>query len=320
MPRAVVTGAAGFIGSHLSESLLADGWEVTGLDCFSDHYERWLKETNLEALQDEPGFTLEEADLDDVVLPGLIADADLVFHLAARPGVRDSWLNFQDYAAANIVGSKAVFEAAATAGVRVVYASSSSVYGDASSFPVTEASPRGPISPYGASKLMTEILAGAYAASFGLDAVGLRYFTVFGPRQRPDMALSRFIEAIVEERAISIYGDGLQRRDMTFVGDVVAATRQAGEHGRAGVVYNVASGTQRTLLEILGELGEVLDVELDLVHEDAKAGDVRDTWGDISLAAADLGYRPQVALRDGLEQQAAEAERRRRRRSAQAAR
>ncbi|MGB8840518.1 MAG: NAD-dependent epimerase/dehydratase family protein, partial [Aliidongia sp.] len=173
------------------------------------------------------------------------------------------------------------------------------------------AHPLHPISPYGASKVMTEVLAGAYASSYGLDAVGLRYFTVYGPRQRPDMGLSRFIEAMVEERAIPLYGDGLQQRDMTYVGDVVGATVAAGERGRSGAAYNVASGAPRALLDILGELGEVLDSPLRLAHEAPKAGDVRDTWGDIECAATDLGYRPCVSLRDGLERQATEAARRR---------
>jgi len=176
---------------------------------------------------------------------------------------------------------------------------------------VTESTPLAPISPYGASKASSEILAGAYAASFGLDAVGLRYFTVYGPRQRPDMGLSKFIEAIVAGRPIQLFGDGMQRRDMTYVGDIVAGTRLAAEHGRAGVSYNLASGVQLPLLDILRELGEVLELPLRLAHEETKAGDVRDTWGDFALAAADLGYEPRVPLREGLARQAAEAERRR---------
>jgi UDP-glucuronate 4-epimerase len=311
MPRALVTGAAGFIGSHLSERLVADGYSVTGLDSFSDHYQRELKELNLSGLAAEPRFELAERDLAREPIADLFEDLDIVFHLAARPGVRDSWVDFDDYVSANIVGSRLIFDAAASAGTRVVYASSSSVYGDATSLPVSEEHPVHPISPYGASKVMTEVLAGAYASSFGLDAVGMRYFTVYGPRQRPDMGLSKFIEAVVAGKAIPLYGDGLQRRDMTYVGDVVAATIAAAEHGRPGAVYNVASNAPRTLLDILDELSEVLGQPIDLAREDSKPGDVRDTWGDIGLAAADLGYSPAVPLRDGLEQQAAEAARRR---------
>lgn len=311
MSRMLVTGAAGFIGSQLAERLVADGHDVIGIDSFSDHYARDLKELNLAALDEHPQFRLVAVDIARDPILDLFTDVDIAFHLAARPGVRDSWSDFNDYAQANIIGSRAVFDAAATTQTRVVYSSSSSVYGDASSLPVSEEHARHPISPYGASKVMTEVLAGAYAASFGLDAVGLRYFTVYGPRQRPDMGLSRFIEALVDGRDIPLYGDGLQQRDMTYVGDVVEATIAAGKSGHPGAVYNIASGAPRALLEILGELSDVLDLELRVAHEPAKPGDVRDTWGDITLATRELDYSPSVTLREGLERQVAEAARRR---------
>jgi UDP-glucuronate 4-epimerase len=311
MSRTLITGAAGFIGSHLAERLLAEGHEVIGIDCMSDHYARDIKGLNLSGFIDEPRFEFLEADISCEPLIKLFSEVDVAFHLAARPGVRDSWSEFQDYVNANILGSRAVFDAAAATQTRVVYASSSSVYGDAPSLPVSEDSKLHPISPYGASKVMTEVLAGAYASSYGLNAVGLRYFTVYGPRQRPDMGLSRFIEAAVEQREIPIYGDGLQRRDMTHVGDVVEATIAAGERGLAGAVYNVASGAPRPLLEILETLGTVLELPLRLAHEAAKPGDVRDTWGDIAQAETDLGYTPAVALQAGLEGQAVETARRR---------
>lgn len=306
-PRALVTGAAGFIGSHLCERLLAEGYDVTGIDSFSDHYAHELKELNLQEVATEPRFQLLERELSDGPLAPYVEDVDVVFHLAARPGVRDSWVSFNDYVEANIIGSRLVFDAAAAAGTRVVYASSSSVYGDAASLPVSESQQLKPISPYGASKVMTEVLAGAYAKSFGLDAVGMRYFTVYGPRQRPDMGLSRFIEALAEGRPLPLYGDGLQRRDMTYVGDVVDATLLAANRGRSGVAYNVASNAPRSLLEILDLLAEVMGVPLELSREDAKPGDVRDTWGDIDLAARDLGYAPGVPLYEGLDRQVAEA-------------
>jgi UDP-glucuronate 4-epimerase len=303
----VVTGAAGFIGSHLSERLIADGHAVIGIDSFSDHYSRALKELNLSALSAEQRFELIERDIADEPIRDLLDDVDAVFHLAARPGVRDSWTEFSDYVSANIIGSRAVFDAAASVKTRVVYASSSSVYGNAPALPASEEQPLHPVSPYGASKVMTEVLAGAYASSYGLEAVGLRYFTVYGPRQRPDMGLSRFIEAAVAERPIPIYGNGLQRRDMTYVGDVVDATLAAATRGSAGTVYNIASGTQRTLLDILKELGDVLSLPLHLAHEDTKAGDVRDTWGEITRASNDLAYTPATSLHHGLERQAKEA-------------
>jgi UDP-glucuronate 4-epimerase len=307
----IVTGAAGFIGSHLAERLIDDGHWVTGIDSFSDHYARELKELNLSELSSEPRFELVERDLASEPVADLLDDADVVFHLAARPGVRDSWSDFLDYVNANVVGSRTVFDAAAATGTRVVYASSSSVYGDAATLPVSEGHRLHPVSPYGATKVMTEVLAGSYGSSYGLEAVGLRYFTVYGPRQRPDMGLSRFIEAAMREQQIPIYGDGLQRRDMTFVGDVVAATVAAANDGRPGSVYNVASGAQRTLLEILDELSSAFGTTLDLAHEDSKPGDVRDTWGDISRAATELAYAPAVSLQDGLREQVAETRRRR---------
>ena len=311
MKRVLVTGAAGFIGSHLSTRLLGEGLEVRGVDCFSAHYERPLKELNLASLMGEKRFHLIEADLALTKLPELIEGADVVFHLAARPGVRDSWSDFSDYVHANVLATRAVFDACARAGVRVVFASSSSVYGDAARLPVKEGIDLHPVSPYGATKAMGELLAGAYASAFGLDAVGLRYFTVYGPRQRPDMGLSRFIEAAVAGEPLRVFGDGKQLRDMTYVGDAVAATVAAAWRGHSGAVYNVASCAPRSLLEILGELEEVLGLELVLEHEGRKAGDVRDTWGAVQRAREDLGYEPTTPLREGLRRQVAEAKLRR---------
>jgi len=309
--HALVTGAAGFIGSHLSTRLVEEGFVVRGVDSFSPHYDRYLKEQNLAALAGERRFQLTEVDLAGADVLGLIEDVDVVFHLAARPGVRDSWSDFNDYVHANVNATRAVFDACAAARIRIVFASSSSVYGDAAQLPVDEENKLHPISPYGATKVMTEVLAGAYTASRGLEAVGLRYFTVYGPRQRPDMGLSRFIEASWAGESIRVFGDGRQVRDMTYVGDAVAATVAAAKRGRPGAVYNVASSAPRSLLEILRELEAVLDEDLRLEFEERKAGDVRSTWGSIERSRSELGYEPTTPLREGLEQQVAEAARRR---------
>ncbi len=311
MLHALVTGAAGFIGSHLSTRLIGEGFAVRGVDSFTPHYDRSLKELNIAELVSERHFELIEVDLALADVSELIEEIDIVFHLAARPGVRDSWSDFDDYVHANVRATRSVFDACAAAGVRTVFASSSSVYGDVARLPADEETSLRPVSPYGATKVMTELLAGAYAASLGLEAVGLRYFTVYGPRQRPDMGLSRFIEACCTGEPIRVFGDGRQLRDMTYVGDAVAATVAAAERGRPGTVYNVASCAPLSLLEILGELEAVVGFELHLEHEQRKTGDVRDTWGSIELGRAELGYEPRTTLHSGLERQVAEATRRR---------
>jgi len=311
MKPVVITGAAGFIASHLCEALLAAGCTVYGVDAFSPHYARELKELNLLASVAHKRFAFHELDILDPALDELVGEAKWVFHLAARPGVRDSWSDFEDYNRANILGTRAVLDATARHHVRLIYASSSSVYGNAVELPVSEAAPLRPVSPYGASKVMTEMLSGAYARSYGLETVGLRYFTVYGPRQRPDMALARFIEAMLAGREVLLFGDGRQLRDFTYVGDVVAATVAAAERGRAGAVYNVASGNARPLLEVLDALGDALNREPRLAFDTTKAGDVRDTWACTDLACRELGFQAETSLTEGLAAQVREAKRRR---------
>jgi UDP-glucuronate 4-epimerase len=232
----VVTGAAGFIGSHLSEDLLSGGHSVIGIDSFTDYYERGLKERNLQGSTASERFRLLEVDLSTVDLSQIFAGVDGVFHLAAQPGVRGSWGDtFAVYLRDNVLATQRVFEAAAQLKVRVVYASSSSIYGDAESYPTPESTPPMPRSPYGITKLTCEHLARAFVSG-GLDAIGLRYFTVYGPRQRPDMAFTRIARAVLTGGTFTIFGTGAQSRDVTYVADAVSASRAIMERGRSGAV------------------------------------------------------------------------------------
>jgi UDP-glucuronate 4-epimerase len=289
--RYVVTGAAGFIGSHLTEALLANGHEVVAVDCFTDYYEPALKEENASA------FDVARLDLaeEELALDGF----DGVFHLAGQPGVRSSFADFDVYVRRNIVATQKVFESAARAGVRVVLASSSSIYGDAETYPTAEDARPQPISPYGITKLACEHLARAY----GLDAVLLRYFTVYGPRQRPDMAFARVVDALVRGDSFELYGDGLQSRSFTFVSDVVDATVAAMQRGEARATYNVGGGTEATMRDAVATLEDVSGRTLDLVVRPAAAGDVRRTAADTRRIERDLGWRASTALADGLRAQ-----------------
>jgi nucleoside-diphosphate-sugar epimerase len=309
-PTVLVTGAAGFIGSHLCERLLRDGFAVHGVDSYSSHYSRRLKELNLEGLRDHPDFRFHLRDLVGAPLDELLAGVEVVYHLAARPGVRDSWDFFDDYAHANILGAKQVLDACATHGTRYVYASSSSVYGNSPVLPAVEQLAPKPISPYGVTKVMAEVMAGSYMEAHGFDVVGLRYFTVYGPRQRPDMAIARFIEAAQTGNPIVVFGDGRQQRDFTYVDDVVEGTILAARHGKPGEVYNLASSTPIPLLDVLDELRELSGRDLEVEFVESQTGDVRDTWGDIGKAEREFGYRPRTGLKEGIAAQFRETERR----------
>jgi nucleoside-diphosphate-sugar epimerase len=286
--RFIVTGAAGFIGSHLTEKLLADGHEVLAVDSFTHYYEPALKEENAAA------FEVLRLDLAEDELP--LDGVDGVFHLAGQPGVRSSFADFDLYLRRNILATQKVFESAAHAGVRVVFASSSSVYGDAETYPTAEDARPRPISPYGITKLACEHLAHAY----GLDAVLLRYFTVYGPRQRPDMAFARVVDALARGDSFELYGDGLQSRSFTYVGDVVAATAAAMERGSAGALYNVGGGAEATMRDAIATLEDVSGRTLDLVARPVVAGDVRRTAADTHRIERDLGWRATTDLGVGL--------------------
>jgi UDP-glucuronate 4-epimerase len=287
----VVTGAAGFIGSHLAEALVAGGHDVRAIDCVTPYYDARLKEENVAALE------LERLDLAEDELD--FRGADAVFHLAGQPGVRSFGSVFADYLRDNVLATQRVLEAAAAAGVRVVLASSSSVYGDAERFPTREDVEPHPVSPYGVTKLACEHLARTYAQSFGADAVTLRYFTVYGPRQRPDMAFARMIAALVEGRPFELYGDGSRSREFTYVADAVRATIAAAA-APSGAVYNVGGGSEASMDEAIAVLQRVAGRELEVERGPVAAGDMRRTAADTSRIGAELGWRPTTALEDGL--------------------
>lgn len=291
----VVTGAAGFIGSHLTEALLSRGHEVRAVDCFTDYYDPALKEENAAGL-DVTRLDLADEDLD-------LAGVDGLFHLAGQPGMRSFGEVFEDYVTRNLLASRRVFETAAGAGVRVVFASSSSVYGDAERYPTPETAGPRPLSPYGITKIGCEQLAYAYASSFGLDAVVLRYYTFYGPRQRPDMAFARIADALARGTAFELFGDGLQSRSFTYVADGVDATIAAMERASASAVYNVGGGREATMREAISILENVSGRSLELVEKPVAAGDMRRTAPDVTAIERDLGWRATTPLEDGLQAQ-----------------
>jgi len=293
----VVTGAAGFIGSHLAEALQASGHDVVGVDCFSDYYDPGLKEENAR------GLDVRRLDLAQDPLAGLLAGADGVFHLAGQPGVRSFGDVFEHYVRRNVLATERLLEAAAAAGTRVVLASSSSIYGDAEAYPTPESTLPRPISPYGITKLACEHLARAYGVGFGLESVVLRYFTVYGPRQRPDMAFTRILRALAEGAPFELYGDGSRSRGFTFVADAVAATVAAMELAPAGATLNVGGGAEATMREAIAVCERVSGRTLDLRTVPEAAGDVRRTAADTSRIRAELGWSPQVSLEVGLRAQ-----------------
>jgi UDP-glucuronate 4-epimerase len=296
--RYVVTGAAGFIGSHLAETLIAAGHDVLGVDSYTDYYERSRKERNA------AGLDVLDADLAEAALAPILAGADGVFHLAGQPGVRASWgASFQLYLRRNVLATQRLFEAAADAGVRVVFASSSSVYGDAERYPTAEDVTPQPISPYGITKLACEHLAVAVGRARGLESVSLRYFTVYGPRQRPDMAFTAMLEALARGETFRLFGDGSAARSFTYVGDAVAATIAAMERGRAGGIYNVGGGDEATMNEAIELAERISGRKLDVERTGAAAGDVRRTKADVTKAVEELEWAPQTDLEAGMQTQ-----------------
>jgi nucleoside-diphosphate-sugar epimerase len=303
--RALVTGCAGFLGSHLSERLIDQGLEVVGVDCFTHYYPPELKRRNLMRLLDEPGFELLMLDLSRDPVTGLLEDVDVVFHLAAQPGVRQSFgVTFDHYLRNNILATQRLLEEAARRPTRAfVYASSSSVYGDAPVFPTPETAERRPVSPYGVTKLAVEELARVYHLEAGLHTIGLRYFTAYGPRQRPDMALMRFIDSAVSGKPVFLLGDGMQRRDFTYVDDVVSGTVAAAERGAGGAVYNVGTGRPVELRSVIRLLEDLVGHPLVMERGSRAPGDASFTGADPSLAERDFGFVANTDLRTGLQHQ-----------------
>ena len=290
--RYLVTGAAGFIGTHLLRALLEHGHDAVGWDAFTDYYDPALKEENA---RDLPVTRVDLAE-DGLELAGL----DGVFHLAGQPGVASFGGVFPVYVRQNVLASQRLFEFAAKEGVRVVVASSSSIYGDAAAYPTPEDTVPHPLSPYGITKLACEHLASAYGSEFGLQVSTVRYFTIYGPHQRPDMAFTKIVSCLAEDRPFELYGDGSQSRSFTYVDDAVDATIAAMERAAPGSTYNVGGGAEVSLLEAIETLGRIAGRRLEVVRRPRREGDAARTAADTTRIRADLGWQPVTALEDGL--------------------
>ena len=304
MTTHIVTGVAGFIGSHLAEALLQSGMRVIGIDRLNNYYDPKLKQSNLIKLEQYAKFEFIKADIKNVNWQNLLQGVKVVYHQAAQAGVRASWgKGFEEYTVNNINATQVILEAIKQAGTstRIVYASSSSIYGNAATMPTPETLCPQPVSPYGITKLAGERLCKLYQQNFGVRVTALRYFTVYGPRQRPDMAFHKFFKAALDGEAIAIYGDGQQTRDYTYVGDIVAANLAAGQVPEAvGEVFNIGGGSRVTLVELLAMMERVMGKPIPRNHYQSAVGDARHTSADITKAQKILGYVPQVSLLDGL--------------------
>jgi nucleoside-diphosphate-sugar epimerase len=303
--RSLVTGAAGFVGSHLAEALCARGDEVIGVDCFTPYYALAQKEANVAGAP----FEVVDADLRTADIASMLDGVDVVFHQAAQPGVRLSWSDgFGDYVGHNVLATQRLLEAvhAAAPNARVVYASSSSVYGNQARYPVVETDVPRPYSPYGVTKLAAEHLCGLYAENWGVHTVSLRYFTVFGPRQRPDMSIHRLCEGALHGTPFPRYGDGTQIREFTYVGDIVRANLAAATQDVPPATYvNVAGGGEITLNELIALVGKLADTEVAIEEHDAQPGDARRNGAAIDEARRLLEWEPNVTLADGIAAQLA---------------
>jgi len=303
--RVVVTGAAGFIGSHLCDRLLADGHEVVGVDSFTDYYSRARKLQNLAGANAHKDFSLAELDVADPEMTSIVRGASVVFHLAAQPGLPESWgPHFDRYLHDNLVATERLLESLRDVQLkRFVFASSSSVYGNAEMSPTKESAMPQPISPYGMTKLAAEQLTFVYMRTFGLKATALRYFTVYGPRQRPDMAIHRFMDALAENREIEIFGDGEQTREFTYISDAVDGTVKAASGDIVGQVINLGGGSRVTVNRVIDTLEDISRIKAHRKHLPAAPGDPRHTGASINLARDRLAWEPRISLREGLTRQ-----------------
>ena len=307
MTTSIVTGVAGFIGSHLAEALLRQGDRVIGVDHFNDYYDPTLKRKNIAELEQNAKFELVEGDIQSLNWVGLLETAEVIYHQAAQAGVRASWgTGFRAYTDRNVNATQVLLEAAMAAPrlQRFVFASTSSVYGNAETLPTYETTCPQPVSPYGITKLAAEQLCWLYHQNFGVPVTALRYFTVYGPRQRPDMAFHKFFKAVIDDRAIPVFGDGQQTRDFTFVSDAIAANLAAATIPEAiGEVFNIGGGSRVVLADVIDTMEQIVGQPIKRQHIDRAIGDARHTAADVSKAQKLLGYQPQVSLAAGLSQE-----------------
>lgn len=306
MKRVLVTGCAGFIGSSLSLELLKRGYEVIGIDSYTENYTKWIKNRNMDQLAKFPNFSYVQGSLLTIDLTLLLKNVHFIFHQAAMPGVRSSWGDdFQKYVDYNILATQRLLEAAKHSFIeKLIYASSSSIYGQTNG-KVSENQLPAPFSPYGVTKLAGEHLCQVYHANFGVPTVSLRYFTVYGPGQRPDMAFHKFIRNMLAQKEITIFGDGQQTRDYTYIADAVTANLLAMEKGRSGEAYNIGGNSSVKLMDVIHLLAELMQVEPKLTFIQARPGDPKHTWADITKARKELGYNPAFPLKEGLKKQVA---------------
>ncbi len=303
--KCLVTGAAGFIGSHLCRRLLGEGYHVEGIDSFHDFYPKWIKEKNIKDLLQEEKFQFHEKDLNVIDLSSILRETNWVFHLAAQAGVRSSWgSQFYEYTKNNIEATQKILEAAVQHPQdRLIYASSSSVYGNCPEIPMSEKSPLSPFSPYGVTKLAGENLCSLYFKNYDVPCISLRFFTVYGPGQRPDMAFHKFFKSMLEDKEVYLYGDGKQTRDFTYITDIVEACFSCLNNSKKGEIYNIGGGNRQKLEDIFPVMEDICQKKIKIVQKNKQKGDVLHTYADIEKAEKDLNYSPEITVQEGLKKE-----------------